>query len=232
MDTLTILETEQKVKSRYNIETPDFKPCIALMLDQSFPQGPGFSRNPIAYILATEFRRLGKESEAGLKCLSLWNRQNKPPLPETEIRTIVKSAYRTNYTFGCTRNPILLNFCIDKALCHYYQRTVQRKRPNTSIQDFFSNGWPLVLSRCEMCLYLALTEAERLKGTFPGQTVFAKFDLLHRLSGVAKGGMRAYLVSLRDSGLIELKIGSPFYWQHQATQVKRIFPIPHPEGNT
>ena len=231
MDELTLLETEAKVKSRYDIRTENLKPCVALMLDQPFPQGPGFSRNPVAYILATEFRRLGKETEPGFKCLSLWNRQNKPPLPETEIRGIIRSAWSKYKTYGCN-HPILLNFCIDKKACHYYQRFITKKRPNWSISDFYRNGWPHVLTPSERLLYLALPEAEKDKGTFPGEAVFATYHHLHRLSGVGKGGIRACLLSLRDAGLIEVIIGLPFRWQHQATEMRRILPIPHPKGNT
>jgi len=228
---LILLQTEAKVKRIYGLSGDNFKPCVCVLLNESFPQGFGFSRNPVGYIIATELRKTGKAQDIGFKVLSLWNQKNKPPMSERELKGIVKSAYSKDYTFGCNY-PTLVNFCVDKDLCSYYQRFTAKYSQKGCSSEFISKGWPLVLTQSETLLYLILLEAERIEGAYPGERLFATYNLLHRLSGAGKGHIRSYLVSLRDSGLIELKIGSPFYWQHKATEIRRILPIPHPQSNT
>ena len=231
MNDLILLQTERKVKSRYGLSGDNFKPCVCVLLDESFPQGFGFSRNPVGYIIATELRKTGKSADIGFKILSLWNQKNKPPMSEREVRGIVKSAWSTGYTYGCNY-PTLVNFCVGKDLCPYYPRFTSKNRPKPSIRDFFKRGWPLVLTPSQMCLYLALPEAEKIQGTFPGQRLYATFRLLHRFSGVNMRLIKPSLFRLRDSGLIQVEIGSPYRWQHKATQIQRMLPIPYPQSNT
>lgn len=230
MNDLILLQTERKVKSRYGLSGDNFKPCVCTLLDQSFPQGFGFSRNPTGYIIATELRRTGKTADTGFKVLSLWNQKNKPPMNEREVKGIIESAWSKDYTFGCNY-PTLLNFCVGKDVCPYYQRFTTKNKPKTSISDFFKRGWPLVLTPSQMCLYLALPEAEKIQGTFPGQRLYATFRLLHGLSGLSKGHIRDFLLGLRNWGLINVTIGSPYRWQHEATEIQRILPIPYPIKN-
>ncbi len=237
MNDLILLQIEKKVKSKYGLSGDNFKPCVCILLDQSFPQGFGFSRNPVGYIIATELRKIGKPADTGFKILSLWNQKNKPSMSEREVKGIVKSAWSTNKTYGCN-NPTLLNFCMDKALCPYYQRFISKNRPKASISDFYKRGWPLMLTQPEVCLYTALPEAEKENGTFPGKRLFITYNNLHRLSRVNKGLIKACLVGGRNKrglgpwGLIKVKIGEPYFWQHQATEIKRILPIPYPQTNT
>lgn len=227
MDDLIVLQTERKVKSKYGFSGDNFKPCVCTLLDQSFPQGFGFSRNPVGYIIATELRKTGKPADTGFKILSLWNQKNKPPMSEREVKGIIKSAWSTNKTYGCNY-PTLLNFCAGKDLCPYYKRFTSKNRPKTSISEFFKRGWPLVLTPSQMCLYLALPEAEKIQGTFPGRRLYATFELLHRISGLSKGHIADFLLELSHWGLIKVKIGSPYRWQHIATEIQRLLPIPYP----
>ena len=237
MNDLILLQTQKKVKSKYGLSGDNFKPCVCVLLDQSFPQGFGFSRNPVGYIIATELRKTGQPADKGFKILSDWNQKNKPSMNEGEVKRIIKSAWSSNYTFGCNY-PTLLNFCVGKDLCPYYQRFVSKNRPKGSISDFYKKGWPLVLTQPEVCLYTALPEAEKENGTFPGERLFITYNNLHRLSRVNKGLIKACLVGGRNkrgldpSGLIKVKIGSPYRWQRKATEIQRTLPIPYPERNT
>jgi hypothetical protein len=68
-------------------------------------------RNESAIRLACYLLRLKRLSpEEVLNRLLEWNRRNKPPLPEMEIRSVAKSAVEGLYPYGC-RSMMELGFC-------------------------------------------------------------------------------------------------------------------------
>jgi len=73
-------------------------PCIETLL-QGVEEGV---RNEAAIRLASYFvvvKRLSLED--ALKTLVGWNQRNKPPLPDSEIKNVVKSAVDHEYQYGC-----------------------------------------------------------------------------------------------------------------------------------
>jgi hypothetical protein len=82
-------------------------PCIKRILE-GVEEG---RRNESAIRLACYLLRLKRLSpEEALSRLLDWNRRNKPPLPDMEIRYVIKSAIKGLYPYGC-RSMVELGFC-------------------------------------------------------------------------------------------------------------------------
>lgn len=80
-------------------------------------------RNNCALILASYFRESGRSIETAKELLSAWNQKNAIGLPDSEIETVVKSAYskREPYKFGCNS---LVKYCpfLDKKDYNYLRK--------------------------------------------------------------------------------------------------------------
>jgi len=86
------------VKRESFLADKDDLPCVKTIL-----RGvePGF-RNEAGIRLAAYWLYHKHESrEVTWDLLKAWNRRNKPPLPDTEIKSIMKSALRGGYEYGC-----------------------------------------------------------------------------------------------------------------------------------
>jgi hypothetical protein len=72
---------------------------------------PG-NRNNVAIRLASAFRLAGHTREETLGLMLAWNRRQRIDLPETEIRSVVHSAYARPYpyTYGC-HDEVVRSFC-------------------------------------------------------------------------------------------------------------------------
>lgn len=57
-------------------------------------------RNSAAFFLARVYREMGLDPEEVLLLLARWNQRNDPPLPERELRAVVKSAFSRPYRVG------------------------------------------------------------------------------------------------------------------------------------
>ena len=82
--------------------------CIKLLLQRGLSEGV---RNETAIRLSSyllNFRQLSQD-EVWQKLLK-WNRKNRPTMEESELRTIMQSAIRGKYVYGCT-DPILKEHC-------------------------------------------------------------------------------------------------------------------------
>lgn len=209
---------------------PEFmKPCVARILNNSFEKGGVESRNRIAYVIAIEFRRIGKERSVAEKILNQWNDKNDPPLNYSEIRGVIKSAWKKDYTFGCNKEPIVLDFCIGKETCGYYKQ-IQGDHNKGSDGDFFKYGWPKVLLPAQRCVYgLAIPEIEKVRGLKPGSLIYTSHREISKFSGIVLGRVGEILESLRDKHrLIEYKPGQPYRWRVQGSEIRRKMPIPRP----
>jgi len=73
---------------------------------------PRGSRNNVAIRLASAFRLAGCTREQTDELLRGWNRRQRPGLPETEIRGVVRSAYARPYpyNYGC-HDEVIRSFC-------------------------------------------------------------------------------------------------------------------------
>jgi DNA-binding transcriptional regulator YhcF (GntR family) len=79
-------------------------------------------RNEALFFLSRTYRDAGLTIEEALKLLQDWNNKNKPPLPEKELRDVVKRVFKKGYTpgFRFIRESNLAKFCPDGCdLCPY-----------------------------------------------------------------------------------------------------------------
>ena len=93
-----------KVYSKY------IPPCIEL-LSKGVVAG---WRNMGAFALSRFYKERDLENEEILALMLEWNDRNIPPIRDRELRTIVNSTIRRNYSFGCgtiKENPLLEKYC-------------------------------------------------------------------------------------------------------------------------
>ena len=113
---------------------PLIKDCVRRALLEGTRHG---HRNQVGYMVATELRRIGISHERAQAVLSgVWNPRNSPPLPEAEIRTMVRSAYQgPKRTFGCRPDGGLRRAleCVGQDRCLYAQ--IVRIRGRASCQE-------------------------------------------------------------------------------------------------
>jgi hypothetical protein len=79
-------------------------------------------RNEALFFLSRTYRDAGLTFEEALKLLLDWNKRNKPPLAEREIKDVVKRVYKKGYTpsFRFIRESNLAKFCPENCdLCPY-----------------------------------------------------------------------------------------------------------------
>jgi hypothetical protein len=107
-------------------------PCIAKLL-QGVEEG---FRNEAAIRLASyylKFRLIASE-EAVLRILREWNRRNRPPLPDGELRGVVRSAARLDRGYGCRHNG---PWC-DMQACPLKRRALLRKEIDEEAERILS----------------------------------------------------------------------------------------------
>ena len=206
------------------------KPCVALMMDESFGEG---EQSDVAYIIATELRRIGKTEEASESILNKWNRKNDTPLGESKIKSTIRSAYKSDITFGCKKNYIILDYCarIGKEFCEYNKELTQRQQKKANDRDYYRLGWQKVLTNAEKIIYFAIMEIEKIRKFPQGSKLFVSFRMLVHISGITQGYIRKCLEGLSKKGILKCKIGQSFRWKTDATEIKRIIPIPKPSTN-
>ena len=104
------------------VPMPPIKDCVRQVLLEGTGEG---HRNQVGYIIATELRRVGISCARAQAVLSrVWNPRNSPPLPEPEIRTMVRSAYQgPRRTFGCRPGGVMRRAleCVGQDRCLYAQ---------------------------------------------------------------------------------------------------------------
>ena len=75
-------------------------PCIQYILDNTVQRG---QRNNTAIALCSFFKQAGKSHDEAISRLRSWNADHcSPPLSESELMSIAKSAYNKEYRFGCS----------------------------------------------------------------------------------------------------------------------------------
>lgn len=79
------------------------------MWQASVPRG---NRNNVAIRLASAFRLAGYAQEQTLDLLRGWNRRQRPPLPDAEVRGVVHSAYARPYPYNYScHDEVIRSFC-------------------------------------------------------------------------------------------------------------------------
>ena len=230
------LEAIKQITKRYTL--PDYiKPCVALMLKDNFRKGEGM-RDRVAFIIATELRRTGKDDDVAKKVLNQWDQKNHPPLGFRIIHHKIKSAYKREYTFGCnSRDAIMAAYCekVNKDFCRYFKQLVQGKKRISNDRDFIKYGWPKILKPvARQIYYMGLPYLEKRRGIKPGDTLFAPHREIADVCGVSlgEGNVGNGLEELKQHGLITYKPGEPYRWRTIASEISRIIPIPKPNSKT
>lgn len=227
---LDVLQTTKTQADLHDLLPQELKPCVALMLEEG-PPGGELNPNTTCYIIATEFRRLGKPEEDALAELREWAVRagaRGRALRPREVEKTVASAYAgTLMTYGCGTNAILYRsgHCVGHKACPYYSRIGNRQKPNE--QDFCRFGWPAIVGANAASIYHAVAYLEHERGA-PGGTTYVSYrDLRHR-SGASLSWMKKGLQNLSDAGLITFSPGQQGAAHGKATEIKRVLPIPEP----
>ena len=211
----------------WGVDDREVRPCLATM--REIETG---LRNKACYILGTEMRRLGKSLDSALQIAMRWNTENLPPLPDSEVETTIRSAFRGEKKYGCI--GALAYWCIGRNDCPWFNEHVAgRRQPKgrTTIIDFDRLGWrgPHV-TPLQRLVYQAVTEMERIRGVGPGGCVITSVRQLARLVGASHSGVCGALLVLQALGLIEFEPGRPrgTGLPPKGCTIRRVIPIPNP----
>lgn len=214
------------VSNELYINPKTIRPCIAMMIKSGFEKGGLPDRSTISSILASEFVKLGFESERIEHELTNWNKLNNPPIKHSAIGSTIKTAIRNNYNYSC-RHHFIMEYCIGHEFCAYSKGLSTTKIINFRL--FIAYHWQLILSNIDVLVYwLALPELEKRKGLKPGSVIYENHSEIAKFAGISKKYVKKALESLAAYGLIQYKPGTPRKWEGKASEIKRMFPIPKP----
>lgn len=231
------LEHIMTVSQDLNCLQGNIKPCVATLWVNGIERG---NRDKVAYILATELRRMDVKYEDADKHLLNWNGNLNEPLKSETIRSKIKSAYRKGAdgyfikggykTYFCEGD--LGRFCIaDKETClfrrlNFTKNAISTSGRGTGIATFATLGWLKKLNCGEIKAYNGLCEIEKRKGLKAGQLIFCSQSEIANVSGISKPTVQLALSNLFFEGLIKYKKGEQHIWKHKAGEIQRIIPIP------
>ena len=226
------LEATKTQADLHDLLPQELKPCVALMLEEG-PPGGECDPNTTCYIIATEFRRLGKPREEALEELREWavrTRDRGRELGPREVEKTVVSAYGGDLrTYGCGPDRPLYRsgYCMGHDACPYYKAC--GGRDDHDELDFYRYGWPEQIGVSAAAMYNAIRALEHERGAPRGVT-WANYQQLTWRSGCSKGNVRTVLERLAHHSLITVRFGSPRApgKQGQATRIERVLPIPEP----
>lgn len=233
------LQTQRRAIDKYHLPLKT-KPCVSLLLSkpiEAIANGGTLGRQTAGMIIATDLRDNSETEEQIKKRLDTWNRQNLPPLPQKEIKGILKQCFVTDfkgnykYKYSCKgKYTELLQFeeaCIGKEYCYYFRDNYANKGYKAPPINYISTGWQYVLTpREQLLLFLVIPKLETLKKVYPGNTLCTTYRELHKHTGINQRYFSEILQALKDYGLIDYTPGTQRQWEHKATEIKRIIPLP------
>ena len=229
-DELSILETVNEQAARFNLPANGQKPCITALLSQRLREG---YRNLAVYIVATDILNRQQKSDANAENILLkWNQGFLPPLPTKEVINIIKYAGKTKYngqkiTYGCNREPVLLENCIGKVTCPYYKDNfAEGHKQKTSIYDFLNSPLFIKLQPSSVKLYLTLVVLEKKKNVKAGSYLVISHRGLAKETGMTRQTIAEHLKYLHFEGLIAYTKGKQHKYNKTASEIRRILPIP------
>lgn len=221
------LEASSELSKSTGHPGPGIKPCIATLIETPLEKGGFPNRNEAGLVIASELRRIGQDYDQVMFRLEKWNKQNKPFLKNSDLRNIANSAFRKDYKYGCL-NPILSAYCIGEDVCPFVIG-VRSKKPKYNDLVFLDRGWQCVLTTTQSAIYwIGLKYLEVTRHIGKGGRIFANHTQIAKASGVSLSSIRRNLKILQKVGLIEYKPGTPRKWEGCASEIRRIFPVPHP----
>lgn len=99
-------------------------PCIAELQEARIGEG---SRNTACAVIASHLLQHGLSHEQARQQLLEWNSEHcEPPLPDTEVLSVVRSIYTHGYTYGCTSIQQLGSCHPDKCPIYSVKATPRR----------------------------------------------------------------------------------------------------------
>ena len=203
-------------------------PCINQLLITPIEEGN--HRSKTGLYIAVDLRRCDIPEDKIEKILRHWNLSNIPPLPDKEIRGILKQSDKRNtegdykYSPGCNKQPFL-DLCVGKDSCNYYLKNFKGKR--TTEPNYLGMGWQYVLtSREREILFYVLPKIEKNRKLFKGNPIIITVRQLHHYTGISQRYFKEILTSLTNYGLITYEPGSPQVWKQEATMIRRSIPAP------
>jgi hypothetical protein len=220
------LTAQSEFSYGYNINSLSVRPCVARIWHTGFERGSLLNRSMACSILASEFIKLNYIQARVEKELFSWNKKNSPPLRHSEIQSTLRTALRKTYNYSCNHN-FIQEFCIGSDICMWSKGNVEVKKYN--FRAFFNYRWQSILSHIGKLIYwLALPEIEIRRGYRRGSKLFVSHREIARYSGISNKYVRKGLEELFNYKLIDYKPGTSRRWEKNATEVRRIFPIPKP----
>lgn len=116
------------IKYKEENESSEYKfPCYRNLFEQG--AGEGY-RNQAALRVAWILKKTGANFNIIMNALKEWNvTKNIPPLPESEIETVARQAWKGNYQFGCS-DSILSMYCSEECFLH------KKRQENETMSDF------------------------------------------------------------------------------------------------
>lgn len=116
--------------------------CIKLVFKGELTEG---KRNDTAFALANWYKHIKKLNPTEIRTLlNIWNKKNKPPLPSSELNSIVTSAQKSEKSTGCKRLQEL-GFCPYKDMkdclfLHPKKRGKKEEVPIIETTKLFNQG--------------------------------------------------------------------------------------------
>lgn len=183
-------------------------------------------------MILTELRRIGIPKDKAEDKINSWNSLNITALPQSDIRSSIRSAYKDSKTYGCN-SRLLEEFCKSlggKKACHYYKQ-VPKKIRNYSEDDYINFGWQKALTSREcFILFYIIPFLERKRGFNPGSWLYVSCRELEEISGINKRYFsqegKNILDKLAALDLIYYIPGKQHKWNKQAGRIRRVIPIP------
>ena len=237
-DTIKYFEAQQTVINTYDLPQ-NIKPCVCALLNKSVmakAKGGDLGRRTAGLIIATDLRNNAISEEQIKKRLDIWNRQNDPPMPQKDIRGILKSTYvlkpngTYKWNYSCNGKYYeTLQFeevCLGKETCYYFRDNYNKKGYKQQI-NYTATGWQYVLTpREQYILFHVIPLLEKLKKVYPGYLLFTNYRELNSYTGIQERYFKDILKTLMTYGLIDYKPGTQRLWEHKGTEIRRIIPPP------
>lgn len=241
------LEKVEEANNLYRLELAQIRPCIQKILISNFStfrkptnrqeellQNLSLDRNNASFIIAVELTKKDYPTNKIEAILNTWNKQNKPPLSPSDIRSTIKSANKKDkkgilkYSNAYSCKWFLsqaIDFCIGQDTCYYRQEFLANGKQTEP--DYISLGWQHLLTAGELLtLIIGIPKIERLRGFRKGSDLYVSIYQLEKITGLDKSGFKRILTKLQGFGLIEYKPGKQHKRYGQATEIKRILPPP------
>jgi len=113
------ISNDNKVNNSFSPSRfPIIKDCVQQAILTGTVNG---ARNQTGHIIASELNLLGlPKDQTEIILNTIWNKNNKPPLDENEIKLLTNSAYSDpQYVYGCKENSLLRKYlnCVGKENC-------------------------------------------------------------------------------------------------------------------